>query len=69
MGVLVLVCSLIAGYDMGAGKAQSWVHILAFAALLTITVYTIIDLEFPRIGLIQVTSFDQALVDVRNSMR
>jgi hypothetical protein len=68
MGVLVLICSLIAGFDMGAGKAKSWVHILAFALLLTITVYTIIDLEFPRVGLIQVTSFDQALVDARNSM-
>jgi len=68
MGVLIFACSLLAGFDMGPTKVGSWIHILVFAILLTITVYTIIDLEFPRIGMIQVGSFDQALVDVRNSM-
>jgi hypothetical protein len=68
MGVLILICSLLAGFEMGFGKARSRIHTIAFAALLAVTVYTIIDLEYPRIGLIQVKNFDQALVDVRKSM-
>ena len=69
MGALILICSLLAGYGMGASKARNWMHIVSFAVFLAITVYTIIDLEFPRAGLIQVSSFDQALVTVRNSMK
>ena len=33
------------------------------------TVYVILDLEFPRQGLIQVQAFDQALVDLLESMK
>jgi hypothetical protein len=29
----------------------------------------ILDLEFPRLGLIRIDSFDQVLVDVRQSMK
>jgi hypothetical protein len=32
-------------------------------------VYVIVDLEYPRLGLFQVTEFDQLLVDVKASMR
>jgi hypothetical protein len=36
---------------------------------MAIAIFIIIDLEFPRIGLIRVDAFDQALVDLRDSMR
>jgi hypothetical protein len=69
LGALALVCSLLAGYGMAGGKARSWTHIVAFAIILTLTVYVIIDMEFPRMGFIRVDAFDQALVDVRASMK
>lgn len=47
---------------------RSWTHIAAFAIVVTLTVYVIVDMEFPRMGFIRVDSFDQALVDVRASM-
>jgi hypothetical protein len=68
MGVLILVCALLVGYRMGESKTTSWVHILSFAGLLALTFYVTLDMEFPRLGLIQIRNFDQALVDVRNSM-
>jgi hypothetical protein len=68
LGVLILICSLIAGFEMGFGKARSLIHVAAFAALLAIIFYTIIELEYPRLGKLQENAFDQALVDVRNSM-
>jgi hypothetical protein len=65
LATLALVCSLLAGFGMAEGGARSWIHILAFAVVLTVTVYVIIDMEYPRVGLIQIDKFDQALVEVR----
>jgi hypothetical protein len=42
---------------------------LVFAAVMAGTVYVILDLEYPRLGLIRVDSADQTLVDLRNGMR
>jgi hypothetical protein len=34
-----------------------------------LTIYVILDIEFPRAGLIRVDAFDHALVDLLNSMK
>ena len=68
LGVLTLMSSLLAGYAMAGGKSRSWVHMIGFTVILAVTVYVILDLEFPRIGLIRVDKFDQLLLDVRQSM-
>jgi len=41
---------------------------LGFAAILAISVYVILDLEYPRAGLIKIDSYDQVLIDVRKAM-
>jgi len=69
LATLALVCSFLAGFGMAGGKGRDWIHILAFAAILTLTVYVIIDMEYPRVGLIRIEEFDQALIDVRASMK
>jgi len=66
---LALAASMLAGYGMAGRKARSWIHIVGFAAIMTVTVYVIIDLEFPRLGLIRVDAFDQVLIDLRESMK
>jgi hypothetical protein len=63
-----LICALLAGYRMAVGQRRSWLHILSFAVVTVIIVYVIIDVEYPRAGLIRLQAFDQLLVDVRNSM-
>ncbi len=65
---LALASALLAGYGMGGGKSRQWLHTFAFAAVVAVAVYVIIDLEYPRLGLIRVDAFDQVLVDVRASM-
>jgi hypothetical protein len=37
--------------------------------MITVTVYVILDLEFPRLGLIQMKDFDHALVELLESMK
>jgi len=68
LAVLALACSLLAGHTMAGSKTRNWIHILAFAAILTITVYVILDYEFPRVGFIRIDPVDQVLMDVRAGM-
>jgi hypothetical protein len=67
--VLVLGGAVLAGSDMAGGKTRDWLHILAFAATMTLALYVILDLEFPRLGLVRVDAFDQVLGDVLATMR
>jgi hypothetical protein len=68
LGVLALACALFAGYDMAVRRRLNPLHSLAFALVLSVTVYVIVDLEYPRVGLIRVTDSDQVLSDLRKSM-
>ena len=67
--VLTLICSFLAGYDMGAEATRSWVHMMGFAIILGVAVYVIIDLEYPRLGFIRLDAFDQLLVNLRAQLR
>ncbi len=65
---MALASALLAGYGMAGGQTRSWLHIIGFAAITAVAVYVILDIEFPRLGLIRVDAFDQALVELRASM-
>ena len=67
--VLALLCSLLAGFGMAGSKQRSWLHILAFAAITVISVYVILDIEYPRAGLIRLDAYDQVLVELRETMK
>ncbi len=41
---------------------------IGFALVMAIALYVGLDIEYPRLGLIRVDAFDQALVDLRRSM-
>jgi hypothetical protein len=69
LGALSLVSSVLAGYGMAGAKSHSWIHIIGFAAVVAVTVYVIMDLEYPRLGLIRVDSADQVLIQLRESMK
>lgn len=66
---LGLASALLAGYGMAGGKSRNWLHMIGFAAVMAVAVYVILDIEFPRLGLIRVDAFDQALVELRASMK
>jgi hypothetical protein len=67
--VLTLIGALFAGYGMAAARTRSWVHMLGFAFVMAAGVYIILDLEYPRMGLIRVQAADQVLVELRQSMK
>lgn len=69
LGTLTFACALFAGYDMAARKHLNLLHSAAFAVVLAVTVYVIIDLEYPRLGLFQMSDSDRVLVQLRESMK
>jgi hypothetical protein len=66
--LLALICSLMAGYGMAGSKKRNWLHTTAFAVVTAASVYVILDIEYPRAGLIRISVYDQVLIDLRKSM-
>jgi hypothetical protein len=71
-GMLVAIAlagALLAGHGMATAKTRSWPHVLAFAAAVAAAVYVILEIEYPRLGLIRVDAFDEVLVGLRELMK
>lgn len=68
LGLLVLLSGLMAGFGMAKAGSQSPLHIFGFAAIMALAVYLILDIEYPRLGLVRIDSFDEALIELRASM-
>jgi hypothetical protein len=66
--LMSLLSALLAGYGMSASKTRNFLHMVVFAAIVSITVYTILDIEYPRKGIIRINAVDKVLIDLRESM-
>jgi hypothetical protein len=60
--------ALMAGYSMKPG-GRDWLYSIALAVAVTLTVYTILDVEYPRRGLIRLGDRDRMLISLRESMK
>ena len=66
---LGLICALLAGYRMAVGRHRSWMHILGFTIITVVIVYVMLDVEYPRAGLIRLETADQVLVELQANMK
>ncbi len=71
---LLLICvallsALLAGHVMAKRKHRSPLHVILYAAIISFTIYAVLDLDEPRSGLIRLDRADQALIDLRDSVR
>jgi hypothetical protein len=66
--VFALCAALLAGSAMARPQSRHWLQSTTFAFALAGSVYVIIDMEYPRLGLIRVDAFDKVLVELRRSM-
>lgn len=66
---LALGSSLVAGYEMSGSTRRNWTHMIMLAAMTAFTVYIILDLEYPRAGMIRVDAADQVLIELQESMK
>jgi uncharacterized protein YneF (UPF0154 family) len=66
---VALLSGLMAGYNMAKRRSRSWFHVLLYSAAIAITIFTVVDLDYPRFGLIRLTAADTALTQLRDSIR
>jgi len=66
--LLLLVGAVMAGFAMAPAPERNWLHMLCFAAVMSVGVYVILDLEYPRVGMIRLDTVDQVLHDLRATM-
>jgi hypothetical protein len=64
---LALLSSVLAGHHMSHNARRSVLHMLIFAAVVTLAIYGILDLNNPREGLISVEAVDQTMIDLNRS--
>lgn len=65
---LTVMSALLAGYSTAGNKISNSLHILCYVAIMAFIIYVIIDIEYPRHGLIRVNSFDYVLQEARDNM-
>lgn len=68
LGLLMLVSGLMAGCGMAKAERLSTLHMLCFAAIMSLSVYLILDIEYPRLGIVRIDAFDQSMISLRASM-
>jgi len=67
--VLAIVSGLLIGYNMSANQQRYFYHIVLFCLIISSVIYVILDLEYPRLGLIQIDEHNRVLIEVLESMK
>ena len=49
--------------------ARSRIHMALFAGTLTVALYIVTDMEYPRLGLVRIEAFDHFLADAYGKMQ
>lgn len=65
----VLAAGFLGGNTLGRAGHRDWIHRVGVALVMSLAVYVILDMEFPRLGLIRIDAADRALVDLRATMK
>jgi hypothetical protein len=70
IGLLALFCCLLAGHALAGGNPlASILRMVGFALVVTLAIYVIIDLDYPRVGFIRLDYVDEAFVDLLTTMK
>ena len=67
--VMCILSAFLGGHNMGLAKQQSRFHIVVFPLIVAIVIILIIDIEYPRLGLITVDTFDRSIADLLETMK
>ncbi len=66
---LSLAATLLAGHAMAGDHGPPLLHMLAFAAVTSATLYVIVELEYPRLGFVRLDATDALLRDLLRTMQ
>lgn len=66
--VFSCMSAFMAGYSLKVGN-RDWVYAIALAAMVTLTIYATLEIEYPRQGFFRMTHLDARLIALRDSMK
>lgn len=69
MFAVSLMGAVLVGYGMAAKRARSLLHMVLFALIISMSIYVILDLEYPRLGIIRLDAADDVLRQLRDTIR
>ena len=69
LGMFALMAAFLSGYGMAGDKSRSLLHIVGFAVAVSVTLFIIMNMEYPRLGFIRLDSADTVLNELRQSMK
>jgi uncharacterized membrane protein len=69
LSCVALLSGLLAGYAMAKRRQRSWLHMVLYAAVIAMTIYTVLDLDNPRSGFIHLAGAEDALKGLQNSLK
>ena len=67
--LLSLAGAMLSGYAMSRQSGRSILHMLLFSLVVSASVYVVLDLEYPRAGIINLRSMDRAMYELRGIMK
>lgn len=62
--LLSLAAALIAGHGMAEDERRNWLHQLGYALMMAGCIYVILEIEYPRAGLVRLGQVDQVLQEL-----
>lgn len=69
LGVLSLAAAWIVGFGMAKFERPSYAHVFGFAAMAASALYVILDIEYPRFGLVTLDAPHELLIQLAEKMR
>ena len=66
---VALLSGVLAGFAMAKRQRRSWLHLVFYAFVVAITIFILMNLEYPRAGHVQLDAVDRALLELRESIR
>lgn len=66
--IINLICAAIVGASMVKSGRFSWFYILSFSIAMIITIYIVLDLQYPHGGVITLDNVQERLIEIRDVM-
>jgi hypothetical protein len=63
-----MASGLFGGYALAGGPGRPWLYMIGVAAAIAATTFLILQLEFPRLGLVSLRNMETALFELRATM-
>ncbi|MCZ8064022.1 hypothetical protein [Silanimonas sp.] len=69
LALVAMLATFLAGHARGLSGRRSPLHTVVFVLVISGTIYSIIELEYPRLGFVTIQDADVVLAELRGMMR